>query len=209
MTREDAARGLEVGIETALDRAAEGYGLFALAEMGIGNTTASAAVAAVICGLTPEQAVGRGSGIGDGRLQIKIDAVRKGLAVNRPDKNDAMDVLTKLGGFDIAGLAGVMIGGASRRIPTVVDGLIAAAAALIAVGIAPACRDYLIGSHLSAEPAHGKMLETLGLTPVIDAGMRLGEGTGAAIGMTVLDAGIRLLREMATFEEAGVSGRAG
>ncbi|SDF07646.1 nicotinate-nucleotide--dimethylbenzimidazole phosphoribosyltransferase [Sporolituus thermophilus] len=205
MTREQAVKGLEVGIEIANMCIDQGYGLFALAEMGIGNTTATAAIASVFTGLSPEQAVGRGSGIGDGRLKIKQQVVQQALLVNKPNRGDALDVLSKIGGYDIAGLAGVILGGAARRVPTVIDGVIATGAALIAAGLAPEARNYMIGSHLSAEPAHGKMLEVLGLRAVLDMGMRLGEGTGACLAMTLLDAGIKLLRDMATFEEAGIA----
>lgn len=205
MSREQAMKGLLTGIEVANMAIDRGYNLFALAEMGIGNTTSSAAIAAVYAELTAEMAVGRGSGIGDNRLQVKRDAVRRGLMRNKPNKNDAIDVLSKVGGYDIAGLAGVIIGGAARRVPSFVDGFIATAAALIAYGVAPQTKDYMFCSHLSAEPAHAKMLEVLGLQPILDMGLRLGEGTGACLGMTLLDASIKVMHGMVTFEEAGVS----
>lgn len=205
MTRKQAIAGVLTGIEIANMAIDHGYNLFTLAEMGIGNTTSSAAIAAVYTGLTPEQAVGRGSGIGDKRLALKIDVVKRGLMLNQPDKNDPLDVLSKIGGYDIAGLAGVILGGAARRVPSFIDGLIATAGALVAYQLAPKARDYMLCSHLSAEPAHAKMLEVLGLQPVLDMGLRLGEGTGACLGMTLLDAGLKVLHEMATCEEAGVS----
>lgn len=207
MTRSNAIRALETGIEIADRCIDQGYGLFALAEMGIGNTTSSAAIAAALLELSPENAVGRGSGIGDNRLKVKIESVRQALAVNRPDPADTLDVLSKVGGYDIAGLAGVILGGAARRAPTMVDGVIATAAAMIAAGLAPQAKSYMLGSHISAEPAHKKMLDSLGLTASLDLGMRLGEGTGAALAMTVLDAGIKALNQIATFAEANVTSR--
>lgn len=205
MTRAEAIKALEVGIEIGNMCIDRGYSLFGLAEMGIGNTTSTAAIAAVYCDLPAEQAVGRGSGIGDGRFKIKIEAVKRGLMINKPDKHDAIDVLAKVGGYDHAGLAGVILAGAARRVPTVIDGCNATAAALIAAGLAPQAKQYMLGSHLSAEQSHRRMLEVLGIKPIIDLGMRLGEGTGAALAMTLLDGGIKILHEVGTFEEAGVT----
>lgn len=187
MTREQAVESILVGMELTEEKIREGYGLFVLAEMGIGNTTSSAAIASVICHLTPEEATGRGTGIGDDRLQIKKNIVAKALEVNSIDPNDALDVLSKVGGYEIGALAGVILGGALNKAPVLVDGYIATAAALIAYELAPTCRQYMIGSHLSAEPAHVKMLEKLNLPPLIDMGMRMGEGTGAALAAHILD----------------------
>lgn len=209
MTREQAVRALETGIEIAADRADQGYRCFSLGEMGIGNTTASAAIAVAFTGITPEQATGRGTGISDSRLAVKIDAVRRALAVNCPDPADGLDILAKIGGFELGGLAGVILGAAARRCLVVIDGLNASAAALIATALAPDARHYLMASHLSAEPAHTKMLEHLGLAAYIDMGLRLGEATGASLAMNLLDAAIRMTGEMATFTEAGVSGASG
>lgn len=206
MTREQAVRAVEAGIEVVADRARQGYRCFSLGEMGIGNTTSSAAIAVAFTGITPEQATGRGTGISDNRLAVKIDAVRRALAVNRPDPADGLDVLAKVGGFEIGGLAGVILGAAAHRCLVVIDGLNASAAALIATALAPNVRDYIMASHLSAEPAHTKMLEHLGLEAYIDMGLRLGEATGASLAMNLLDAAVRMLGEMATFAEAGVSG---
>jgi nicotinate-nucleotide--dimethylbenzimidazole phosphoribosyltransferase len=206
MTRPQAVQALETGIEIVADRVSRGYRCFSLGEMGIGNTTASAAISAAFTGISPEQATGRGTGISDSRLSVKIAAVRRALAVNRPDPADGLDVLAKVGGFEIGGLAGVILGAAAHRCLVVIDGFNASAAALIATALAPAAREYLMASHLSAEPAHTKVLEFLGLEAYIDMGLRLGEATGASLAMNLLDAAIRMADEMATFAEAGVSG---
>lgn len=206
MTRKQAVQAVETGIELVREKAAAGYRCFSLGEMGIGNTTASAAIVAVFAGLTPEQATGRGTGISDSRLQIKLDAVRRALAVNRPDPADGLDVLAKVGGFELAALTGAILGAAATRSAVVIDGFNAGAAALAAYALAPLCRQYMLASHLSAEPAHNKMLELLGLEAYIDMGLRLGEATGASLAMDLLDAAIKLLNETAMFDEAGVSG---
>lgn len=205
MSREQAVQAIETGIEVVADRVRHGYRCFSLGEMGIGNTTASAAIVAAFAGLTPERATGRGTGISDGRLAVKIEAVRQGLAVNRPDPADGIDVLAKVGGFEIGGLAGIILGAAANRCLVVIDGFNASAAALIATALAPGAGDYLLASHLSAEPAHTKMLELLGLNAYIDMGLRLGEATGASLAMNLLDVAIETLAGMATFAEAGVA----
>jgi nicotinate-nucleotide--dimethylbenzimidazole phosphoribosyltransferase len=179
--------------------------LLAVGDMGIGNTTAASAITAALLRLPPERVTGRGTGIDDGRLQRKISAIQQALAVNRPDSTDPLDVLSKVGGFEIAGLAGVMLGAAAQRIPVVLDGFITGAAALVAVGLCPVAADYLIASHRSVEPGHAFVLDRLGLRPLFDLQMRLGEGTGAVLAMNLVEASIRLLREMATFEGAGVT----
>jgi len=193
MTRTEAVKAMEAGIEVAYKCVEKGYRLFGLAEMGIGNTTSSAAITAVMCNVPVEQAVGRGSGVGDVRLQIKKNAVYKALEINRPDRADALDVLSKIGGFEIAGLVGVILGGAACRVPVFVDGIITTAAALIAQGLSPLACEYMLGSHVSAEPAHQEMLAALGLPAALNLEMRLGEGTGASLAMTLLDAGIALV----------------
>ncbi len=204
MTREQAIQAIETGIEIVADRVASGYRCFSIGEMGIGNTTSSAAIVAAFTGITAEQATGRGTGISDSRLAVKIDAVRKGLTFNRPDSTDGLDVLAKVGGFEIGALAGVIIGAAAHRCLVVIDGFNASAAALVATSLAANAREYLLASHLSAEPAHTIMLEYLGLEAYIDMGLRLGEATGASLAMNLLDAAIKMLDEMATFAEAGV-----
>jgi nicotinate-nucleotide--dimethylbenzimidazole phosphoribosyltransferase len=209
MTKEQAVKALETGIEIAADRARSGYRCFSIGEMGIGNTTASAAIVAAFTGITPEQATGRGTGISDSRMAIKIDAVRKALAVNCPDRADGLDVLAKVGGFEIGALAGVILGAAANRCLIVIDGFNASASALIATSLAANAREYLLASHLSAEQAHTKMLDHLGLEAYIDMKLRLGEATGASLAMDLLDAAIKMLAEMATFGEAGVCGESG
>jgi len=159
----------------------------------------------VITGRPAEDVTGRGTGVDDLTLQRKIGIIRKAVARNRPDPADGIDVLAKVGGFEIGGLAGIILGAAARRVPIVIDGFISGAAALIAVTLCPRARDYLIAGHRSPEPGHGACLEWLGLTPVLDLGMRLGEGTGAALAMVLVEGACRILGEMATFEEAKVS----
>jgi len=205
MTRAQAVQALETGIEVVRDRVRLGYRCFSLGEMGIGNTAASAAIAAAFAGLTPAQATGRGTGISDSRLKVKVEAVGRALAVNRPDPADGLDVLAKVGGFEIGGLAGVILACAAHRCLAVIDGFNASAAALIAVSLSPLARDYLLASHLSAEPAHTRMLSLLNLDPYIDMGLRLGEATGASLAMSLLDVSIKMLDGMSTFAEAGVS----
>ena len=166
------------------------------AEMGIGNTTSTAAIVSAFLGLPPELTVGRGTGINDERMAIKRKVVADGLAKNQPRLGDAMDILCKVGGYDHAGLAGMILAGARRRIPTMVDGVNATAAALLAYGLEPACADYMLCSHLSAEISHAKMLEVLRLTPIVDAGMRLGEGTGASLAIVILQMAINTYKEL-------------
>ncbi len=205
MTREEAVAAIEVGIAVVDELMQRGYQMFATGEMGIGNTTPSAAMLQVLGGVSSEQAVGRGTGVDDAGLQRKRAVINLAIAVNAPDANDPLDVLSKLGGLEIAGMTGVILGAAANRCPVVIDGFIATLAALVAYRLAPLTRDYMIASHLSDEKGHGAVLEQLGLKPMITLGMRVGEGTGAAIGMTILDAAVKLMQEMATFESAGIS----
>lgn len=205
MTRAEAEQAIQVGMDILDDETARGLDLVATGDMGIGNTTASSAILAALTGLPVAQVVGRGTGVDDEGLQRKVKVIERALSVNKPDANDALDVLHKVGGLEIAGLAGVMIAAASRRIPVVVDGFISTAAAMIAAGLAPRVRDFLLGSHQSVEIGHQFMLKHLNLTPLLDLNMRLGEGTGAALAFHLIDASTRILREMATFGEAGVS----
>jgi nicotinate-nucleotide--dimethylbenzimidazole phosphoribosyltransferase len=205
MSRAAAVRAVEIGIGLAAELSAEGVGLLAVGDMGIGNTTAASAVTAVLTGRPPGHVTGRGTGIDDERLRLKIDAVERALAVNRPDPADALDVLARVGGFEIAGLAGAMLGAAARRVPVLLDGFITGSAALAAVGLCPAAGDYLIASHRSVEPGHAAILERLGQRPLLDLDLRLGEGTGAVLAMSLAEAALRILREMATFEAAGVT----
>ncbi|OON88625.1 nicotinate-nucleotide--dimethylbenzimidazole phosphoribosyltransferase [Pyramidobacter sp. C12-8] len=192
MTREQALRAIGVGIETARECREKGYRLIATGEMGIGNTTTSAAVAAALLGCEPRGITGRGAGLSDEGLKRKIAAIEKGIAVNRPDADDALDVLGKLGGFDIAAMAGLFIGGALARLPVVIDGVISAVGALVARRLCPGCAFAMIPSHMSAEPAARRVFGELGLEPVIRAGMRLGEGTGALCLFPLLDMAMAL-----------------
>lgn len=205
MRREQAEESIQSGIEVALTEISNGADILGTGDMGIGNTTPSAAIACALMNLPPEKIVGRGTGVDDDGLQRKISAIARGLAVNQPNADDGLDVLAKVGGFEIGGLAGVMIGAASKRAPVMVDGFISTAAAMIAVTLAPQCREYLIAAHRSKENGHALMLEWLGIKPLLDFDLRLGEGTGAALGISMAEAACKVLSEMATFSEAGVS----
>lgn len=206
MSREQALACLEAGMAVAGDEADRGADLLAMGEMGIGNTTASSAVLAALSGAPAEEVVGAGTGVSGERWRLKVEAVNKALCVNRPDPQDPLDVLAKLGGFEIGGLAGCAIGAAVRRRAVVIDGFISSVAALLASRLVPAVNDYMFASHTGTEPGHGVALSLLGARPFLLLDMRLGEGTGAALGMFVIEGAARLLREMATFEEAGVAG---
>jgi nicotinate-nucleotide--dimethylbenzimidazole phosphoribosyltransferase len=206
MTRAQATRSIEEGAGLATSVIDEGADLLGTGEMGIGNTTAAAAVVAGITGADPEVVTGRGTGVDDATWRRKVEVVRRALSVNRPDPADGLDVLGKVGGFEIGGLAGAVLAGAGRRIPVVLDGFIAAAAALIATTLAPDARAVLFASHRSAEPGHDVALRHLGLTPYLDLGLRLGEGTGATLFVHVARAATLIYREMATFKSAGVDG---
>lgn len=206
MSREEAVAALEVGIEVAETEIRRGARFLAAGDMGIGNTTAASAITACMSGLDPREVTGRGTGIDDAALKHKVEVVRRALRVNHPDPSDPLDILSKVGGLEIAGIAGVMLAAAAARCPVLVDGFISGAGALIAAGLQPRAAHFMIASHLSVERGHGVILEKLGLHPVIRANMRLGEGTGAALAFLIVDAALKILSEMATFEEAGVSG---
>jgi nicotinate-nucleotide--dimethylbenzimidazole phosphoribosyltransferase len=204
MTREETLEAIATGAALVDDAGPDCVGT---GEMGIGNTTAASALTAALTGADPAAVTGRGTGVDDAGWGRKVDAVRRALAVNRPDAADPFGVLAAVGGLEIAGLAGVVLGSAARRVPVVLDGFIATAAALVAVRLAPAADAYLVAAHRSTEPGHARLLQALGLVPCLDLGMRLGEGTGAALGIGLLRAALACYREMATFKEAGVSGR--
>jgi nicotinate-nucleotide--dimethylbenzimidazole phosphoribosyltransferase len=207
MNRGQAEKTLEAGCEVLEGLLEEGVDVVGTGDMGIGNTTPSSAVTAILTGNPPGRVTGPGTGLGDEDLKRKVGVVERALEVNRPDPRDPLDVLAKVGGFEMGGLAGFILAAAARRIPVVIDGFITSAAALLAVALSPTARDFLIASHRSAEPGHGVALEALGLRPLLDLGLRLGEGTGAALAFPLLDAACDLLSGMATFEEAGVSRR--
>lgn len=205
MTRDQALAAIRVGIEQVRELAAEGLDLVGTGDMGIGNTTASSAITSVLTGADAADVVGPGTGLDEAGVAHKVDVIRRAIAVNAPDATDALDVLTKVGGLEIAGLAGVVIGAASLGIPVVSDGFISGAATLIALGIAPAARPWVFASHRSAEPGHRIVLRALSLRPVLELDMRLGEGTGGALAMEIIDAACAVMSGMATFAEAGVS----
>lgn len=209
MSREQALQAIENGAALIRREINSGLDILGIGEMGIGNTTAAASIATVLTGHDAAELVGRGTGLDDAGLLHKTDVVRRVLARNRPDANDGLDILAKVGGFEIGGLVGAILAAAAHRRPIMVDGFIATAAAMIAVTLAPMVRPYLIAAHRSAEPGHSVMLAWLGLEPLLALDLRLGEGTGAVLGMQVADAACRLLDEMATFGEAGVDGRVG
>jgi nicotinate-nucleotide--dimethylbenzimidazole phosphoribosyltransferase len=206
MTREQAVQAIEAGIDVVEEEIASGLSIVATGDMGIGNTTPSSAIVAAVTGLPVADVTGRGTGINDEQLAHKVAVIEKALAVNRPDPNDALDVLSKVGGFEIGAIAGVALGAAARRIPVVIDGFISTAGALIAGGLAPLACGYMIAAHASVEIGHRAMLEHLDLVPCLDFDLRLGEGTGAALVISVVEAACKILDEMATFDSAGVSG---
>lgn len=206
MTRDEAIAACEVGIALVEDEIAQGLDLIATGEMGIGNTTPSAALTAAFLGLPVAHVTGGGTGVSGAALRHKIRVIEQALAVNQPDPADPVSTMAQVGGLEIAAMAGVMLGAAAHRRPAVIDGFISGAAALTAYRLCPAVADYLLSSHLSAEPGHRAILAELGLTPLFDLEMRLGEGTGAALAMGIIDVAAKLLCEMATFASAGVSG---
>lgn len=206
MTREECLAALSVGFALVEEELEVGLDIIATGEMGIGNTTAASAVIAALTGQPVPLVTGRGTGISAEALPAKVAVIERALAVNSPDPDDAIDVLHRVGGLEIAALAGVFLAGAAHRVPVVMDGFISAAAALAAVRICRHCVDYILPSHVSIEIGHQVVLDELGLTPLFDLGMRLGEGTGAALSMSILEAAARILAEMATFEGAGVAG---
>ena len=204
MSREEAVQAILAGVEIARELRGRGVKLLATGEMGIGNTTTSSALAAVLLNRPVEDMTGRGAGLSSEGLQRKIRAIETAVRVNRPDPGDVLDVLHKVGGLDIAGLAGVFLGGALCRTPVLVDGFISSVAALVAARLCPHCKDYMLGSHASEEPASQLVLSELNLRPFLYAGMRLGEGTGAVAVMPLLDMGLAVYREMTTFEDTNI-----
>jgi nicotinate-nucleotide--dimethylbenzimidazole phosphoribosyltransferase len=205
MTRQQAEKCIEVGIDLALEYAKKGYRIFGTGDMGIGNTTPSSAIAAVLTGTPVKDVTGKGTGITDESLRNKIAMIEKSIAHNRPDAKDPVDVLAKVGGAEIGGIAGLILGAAAERIPVVVDGFISTAGAMIAYEIEPKTAEYMFAGHSSVEIGQKAMLRKMGLEPILDLNLRLGEGTGAALAMMMIEAGTKIYREMATFGEAGVS----
>lgn len=205
MTQDEAIKSIETGIEIFEQELNYGIDLIGIGEMGIANTTASTAITAVWTKKTVEEITGRGTGIDNNGLENKIRVIKQALEINRPNPSDPIDVLSKVGGFEIGGLAGVILSAAANKIPVVLDGFISGAAALIAFQIAPKVKDYMIASHLSVEKGHKAILDYLSLKPILDLELKLGEGTGAALGINIVEAAVKILTQMATFEDAAVS----
>lgn len=205
MTRDEAMRSIEVGMELVKEELPKGIDIIGTGDMGIGNTTSSSAIAAVFTGRPVENVVGRGTGIGDDALGNKIEVIKRAIELNKPDPKDAIGVLSKIGGFEIGGLSGIIMAAASRKIPVVLDGFISGAAALIAYHLEPKVKDYLIAAHCSVEKGHKLILDHIGIAPLLNLDLRLGEGTGAALGISLVEAGIKIMTQMATFKGAGVS----
>ncbi len=205
MSRAEAVQAVEAGIAVLEDELARGLDIVATGDMGIGNTTPSAAIAALVSGLPVARVTGRGTGVDDQGLARKVAVIEEALRVNRPDPADGLDVLAKVGGFEIGGIAGVILGAAAHRVPVVVDGFISTAGAAIAALLAPRAKAYMVSGHKSVEIGHQALLDFLGLVPLVDLDLRLGEGTGAALGIGLAEAACKILGEMATFDSAGVS----
>jgi len=207
MTKQEAVRCITIGIEIAAAYTEKGYRIFGTGDMGIGNTTPSSAIAVVLTGRAVSEVTGRGTGIDDWALKNKVRVIEDSISLNKPDPSDPIDILAKIGGAEIGGIAGLIIGAASRRIPVVIDGFISTAGALIAYSLEPKTRDYMFAAHKSQEIGHRVMLDKMGLKPILDLDLRLGEGTGAVLAMLIIEAGLKIYREMATFGKAGVSNK--
>lgn len=207
MTRQKAIKSIETGIELFNDEFSNGIDIVGTGDMGIGNTTASSAITACITKKPIEEVTGRGTGIDDKGLERKIMVIKKSLQINNPDSTDPLDVLSKVGGFEIGGLAGIILAAAAGKVPVVIDGFISGAAALIAYNLEPKVKDYMIAAHCSVEKGHRIILQHLGLKPILDLDLRLGEGTGAALGISIVEAATKILTQMATFQKAEVSKR--
>ncbi|MFA7165232.1 MAG: nicotinate-nucleotide--dimethylbenzimidazole phosphoribosyltransferase [Desulfoplanes sp.] len=205
MTRAQAEQAVMIGFTLASEQYAAGVDILATGDMGIGNTTPSSAIAAVLTGESLDIMVGRGTGVDNPGLQRKKDAVRRGIEINSPDPTDGLDVLSKVGGFEIGGIAGIILAAAYHKKPVVIDGFISTAGALIAQALCPTCMEYAFAGHASAEPGHQAMLVHLGLEPILRLGMRLGEGSGAALAFPIMEGALKAFTRMKTFEEAGVS----
>jgi nicotinate-nucleotide--dimethylbenzimidazole phosphoribosyltransferase len=209
MTPDEASDAMAHGAEIGIDAVKKGYDLIGIGDMGIGNTTAASALTAVFTGRPVAEVTGRGTGLDEDGLQKKIKVIEEVINLRRPDPSRPLDVLQRVGGLEIAGMAGVIIGAASRGVPIVLDGFISSSSALIAAGLSPESKSYMIASHRSVEKGHRAILDYLGLEPILDLRMRLGEGTGAALAMNIIEASCKILNEMATFESAGVSKKDG
>lgn len=204
MTREEAVKAVEVGIEIAIEQIEKGVNLLGIGEMGIGNTTPATAIVSVFGDINPAEITGKGAGVGEGGISHKAAIIRKSIELNKPNATDGIDVLGKVGGLEIAGMTGVILAAAANRIPVVIDGYISTAAALIAHSLEPKSKDYMIPSHLSLEPGAKKACELLGIKPFIHMNMCLGEGSGGALFFPIIDAACSMVKNMATFEEVGM-----
>jgi len=204
MSREEAISAIETGIEMVSQLVKEGYSLFGTGEMGIGNTSTASAVAMAFIGCSSEETVGKGVGLTEEGYANKKSVIERAISINKPDSNDPIDVLSKVGGFDIAGMTGCFLGAAYYRVPIVIDGFISAAAALAAYRINPLVRDYIIPSHLSEEPGYSLVINEIGLKPLLDLNMRLGEGSGCPLAFNIIEAAEAIISDMATFEEATI-----
>jgi nicotinate-nucleotide--dimethylbenzimidazole phosphoribosyltransferase len=207
MTRAEAEAAVAAGIELARVSASDGIHLLGIGEMGIGNTSAASAITAVLLGRDPDTVTGRGTGIDDERLAHKVAVIRRAVELNKPDAHDAIDILAKVGGAEIGVMAGIVLGAAADHLPVVADGFISTTAAALALTLEPNARDYLFNGHRSAERGHAALIDFIGDQPLLDLSMRLGEGTGAALAMHIVEAAAKLLSEMATFADAGVSNK--
>ncbi|MEW5757998.1 MAG: nicotinate-nucleotide--dimethylbenzimidazole phosphoribosyltransferase [Candidatus Omnitrophota bacterium] len=207
MTKEEAIKSIECGIEIFEDELKNGIDIIGIGEMGIGNTTSASAITACFTGASVEDITGRGTGIDDRGLKNKIEIIKKALEINKPNPDDAIDVLSKVGGFEIGGLVGIIFAAALHKVPVLIDGFISGSAALIAYKLEPKVKDYMIASHCSVERGHKIILEHIGLRPLLNLDLRLGEGTGAALGINLAEAALKILTQMATFDSAGVSNK--
>ncbi len=205
MTHQDAEKSIITGFQMATDLFNEGIELLGTGDMGIANTTPSASIGTVFTGINPKDMVGRGTGVDDRGFSIKLETVKKGIQINKPNALDGLDVLAKVGGFEIGGIAGCVLAAAFHSRPVVIDGFISTAGALIAYSLCPHVRDYIIAGHCSEETGHRNMLKYIGIEPILDLGMRLGEGTGGALSMSIIEGAVRVFNEVLTFEEAGVA----
>jgi nicotinate-nucleotide--dimethylbenzimidazole phosphoribosyltransferase len=205
MSREQAIKSIEAGIVVFENELKRGLDIVGVGDMGIGNTTPSSAVTAAITGESVEKVTGRGTGIDDKTFENKIKVIEEAIRLNKPDPKEPIDVLTKVGGFEIGGMTGIYLAGAANRVPVVVDGFISGAAALLAYGLEPKVKEYLIASHCSVEAGHKVILDWIGIDPLLNLNLRLGEGTGATFGINLVEAGCKILTQMATFADAGVS----
>ncbi len=205
MSPNEAVRSIEAGIELVEEELSKGIDILGTGDMGIGNTTSSSAIVSVVTGMEAVMVTGKGTGLDEAGWKRKVEVIKKAIRVNQPNPTDPIDVLSKVGGYEIGGIVGIILAGARYQIPVVLDGFISGAAALIASSLSPKVKPFLIASHLSAEPGHKMVLEHLGLKPLVNLDLRLGEGTGAAIGIFFAEVSLKILNEMATFAEAGVS----